>query len=91
VAPLIAKGKKVPLPPLVIVGGALDSYNWDIIINYIDILSPIREATKLLEARGKSGLHRAIWEVISIFDWLLKLFKERKARVAKAIVESYLD
>ena len=67
-APLIAKGKKVPPPPLVIVGGALDSYNWDVIINYIDILLPIREATKLLKARGKSGLYGAIWEVIPIFD-----------------------
>jgi len=79
VAPLIAKGKKVPLPPLVIIGGALDSYDWDVIINYINILLPIREATKLLKARGKSGLHGAIWEVIPIFNWLLKLFKERKA------------
>ena len=78
-APLIAKGKKGPLPPLVIAGGALDSYNWDVIINYINILLPICEATKLLKARGKLGLHRAIWEVIPIFNWLLKLFKEKKA------------
>jgi len=91
VAPLIAKGKKVPPPPPVIAGGALDSYDWDVIINYIDILSPIREATKLLEARGKSGLHGAIWEVIPTFDWLLKLFEERKARVAEATAESYPD
>ena len=59
-APLVAKGKKVPLPPLVIVGRALDSYDWDVIINYIDILLLIREVTKLLKARGKSGLYRAI-------------------------------
>ena len=78
-ASLIAKGKKVLLPPIVIIGGALDSYNWDIIINYINILSPICESTKLLEARGKSGLYRVIWEVIPTFNWLLKLFKERKA------------
>jgi len=69
----------VPLPPPIIAGGALDSYNWDVIINYINILLLIREAIKLLEARGKSGLHGAIWEVIPTFDWLLKLFKERKA------------
>ena len=69
----------MPLPPLVIAGGALTSYNWDVIINYIDILSLIREATKILKARGKSGLHRAIWEVIPTLNWLLKLFKEKKA------------
>jgi hypothetical protein len=60
VAPLIAKGKKVPLPPLVIIGRALNSYNWDVIINYINILLPIREATKLLKARGKLGLYGVI-------------------------------
>jgi len=64
VAPLVAKGKLVPLPPLVIAGRALTSYNWDVIINYINILSPIHEATKILKARGKSGLYGAIWEVI---------------------------
>jgi len=79
VAPLIAKGKKVPLPALVIIGRALDSYNWNVIINYINILLLIREATKLLKARVKLGLYGAIWEVIPIFNWLLKLFKERKA------------
>ena len=50
----------MPLPPLVIIGGALTSYNWDVIINYIDILLLIREATKILKARGKSGLYGAI-------------------------------
>ena len=59
-APLVAKGKLVPLPPPVIAGGALTSYDWDVIINYINILSLIREATKMLKARGKSGLHGAI-------------------------------
>ena len=69
----------MPPPPPVIAGGALTSYNWDVIINYINILLPIRKATKMLKARGKSGLYRAIWEVIPIFNWLLKLFKEKKA------------
>jgi hypothetical protein len=68
----------MPPPPLVVTGGALNSYDWDVIINYLDIISPIREATKLLEARGKSGLHGAIWEVIPTFYWLLKLFEEKR-------------
>ena len=69
----------MPLPPPVIAGEALTSYNWDVIINYINILLPIRKATKILKARGKSGLYGAIWEVISMLDWLLKLFEEKKA------------
>lgn len=90
-APLIAKGKKIPLPPPLIAGGALTSNDWDVIINYIDILSPIREATKMLKARGKSGLHGAIWEVIPTLNWLLNLFEEKKARVAEATMEGYPD
>ena len=69
----------MPLPPLVIIGRALTSYNWNVIINYIDILLLIREATKMLKARGKSGLHGAIQEVIPTLNWLLKLFKKKKA------------
>ena len=79
VARLVAKGKKVPLLPPVVADGALNSYNQDVIINYLNILLPIRKATKLLKARGKSGLHGVIQEVIPIFNWLLKLFKEKKA------------
>ena len=69
------------MPPLLLlsVGGALTSNNWDIIINYINILLLIYKATKMLEARGKSGLYGAIWEVIPILNWLLNLFKEKKA------------
>ena len=78
-APLVAKGKSVPPPPPVIIGGALTLYNWDVIINYINILLLIREATKMLKARGKSGLYGAIWEVIPTLNWLFKLFKEKKA------------
>ena len=59
-APLIAKGKKVPLPLPLIIGRALTSNDWDVIINYINILLLIYEATKILKARGKLGLYSAI-------------------------------
>jgi hypothetical protein len=59
-APLRARQKKVPPPPPVVAAGALNDYDWGIINNYIEILLPIRDATKMLEARGRSGLHRAI-------------------------------
>ena len=59
-APLIAKGKKVPLPLPLIIGGALTSNNWDVIINYINILLPIYKAIKMLKVRGKLGLYGVI-------------------------------
>ena len=78
-APLIAKGKKVPLPPPLIAGRALISNDWDVIINYINILSLIYKATKMLKAKGKLGLHSTIWKIILTLNWLLNLFKKKKA------------
>ena len=53
------------------------------------ILSPLKEATSLVEGRGKASKHGAIQEVIPTFNWLLKVFKEKKDRVTKAITEDY--
>ncbi|OCK89228.1 uncharacterized protein K441DRAFT_735964 [Cenococcum geophilum 1.58] len=91
VAPLRARRKKVPLPPPVVAAGALNDYDWGVINNYIEILLPIRDATKMLEARGRSGLHGAIWEVIPTLNWLLKLFEEKKDRVVNATLDDYPD
>src|SRR6266516_2013083 len=44
--------------------GGLTSNDWDVIRHYIKFLTPLREATKKLEARGKAGCHGAIWAVI---------------------------
>jgi len=74
-----------------VAAGALNDYDWGVINNYIEILLPIRDAIKMLEARGRSGLHGVIWEVIPILDWLLKLFKEKKDRVVNATLDDYPD
>lgn len=64
--------------------GGLDAYDWTVINEYIEILRPLKEATSLLEGRGKTGAYGAIWEVIPTFNWLIQLLKARKDRVAKA-------
>ncbi|OLL22978.1 hypothetical protein NEOLI_005448, partial [Neolecta irregularis DAH-3] len=75
-ASLRVKGKTIPKPSLYIQLGGLNSYDWDVISNYIAILQLLKEATKKLEARGRAGRHGAIWEVIPIMDWLLRTFEE---------------
>ena len=57
---MIAKGKKVLLPPPLITGRALTFNDWDVIINYINILLLIHKAIKMLETRDKLGLHGVI-------------------------------
>jgi len=75
VASLRAKGKKLPVPDLYIRVGGMDSHNWDVITRYKEILHPIREAMLMVEARGKTGVYGAIWQVILMLDWLLQKFK----------------
>jgi hypothetical protein len=90
-APLRTRQKKVPPPPPVVAASALNDDNWGVINNYIEILSPIQDAIKMLKARGRSGLHRVIWEVIPTLNWLLKLFKEKKDHVVNTTLDDYLD
>ena len=45
----------------------------------------------MLKARGRLGLHGVIWEVIFIFNWLLKLFKEEKDCIINMTLDDYLD
>ncbi|KAL2350053.1 hypothetical protein BJ546DRAFT_825300, partial [Cryomyces antarcticus] len=55
-----AKGKRPPALPLFVEVGGLNSYDWDVVANYVKILQPLREATKRLEARGATGRYGAI-------------------------------
>ena len=64
-------------------------YDWDVIKQYIAILQPLYEATLKLKARGRAGRNGVIWEVLPCMEWLIKIFKEAKARTAKAIIEDY--
>jgi hypothetical protein len=45
----------------------LTGADWAVITEYIDILKPLKTATKRLEGRGKTGSFRAIAEIIPIF------------------------
>ena len=63
-ASLRSKGKKVPKPCHYIAVGGLNAYNQLIIKKYMEILSPLKEATSLVKGRGKASKHSAIQKVI---------------------------
>ena len=52
---------------------------------------PLREATLKLEARGKASYHKAIWQIIPIFNWLLGKFEKEVSHVNKAHQVNYPD
>ncbi|KAG9385321.1 hypothetical protein A1F94_004868 [Pyrenophora tritici-repentis] len=57
----------------------LNGKDWATITEYIRLLEPFAEATRLLEGRGRHGRHGAIWEVLVTFEWLdqLEALKDR--------------
>lgn len=57
----------------------LSANDWQVITEYMEVLLPLKEATKRLEGCGKGDAFGAIYEVIPVFEQLLAAF-ERKLR-----------
>ncbi|KAL7771394.1 hypothetical protein CFE70_001337 [Pyrenophora teres f. teres 0-1] len=57
--------------------GGLTANDWAVVKDYIEILQPLKAATKRLEGRGNSSRFGAIYEVIPVFEYLLHKFKQR--------------
>lgn len=68
-------------PRLFIREGGLSGRDWATITEYIKLLEPFAEATRLLEGRGRHGRHGAIWEVLITFEWLLDQLEALKERL----------
>ena len=49
----------------------LTANDWQVIIEYINVLRPLKEATKRLEGRGKTGKFGAIYDIIPVFEYLM--------------------
>ncbi|KAI1508853.1 hypothetical protein Ptr86124_012152 [Pyrenophora tritici-repentis] len=48
-----------------------------VMTEYIEVLKPLKDATKRLEGRGKCGRFGAIYEVIPVFEFLMGRFEQR--------------
>jgi hypothetical protein len=55
----------------------LSANDWAVVKDYIEVLQPLKSATKRLEGRGKSGRFGAIYEVLPVFEYLLGEFEQR--------------
>jgi hypothetical protein len=55
----------------------LSAADWGVITEYLEVLKPLKLATKRLEGRCKSGQYGAIYEVIPIFEYLLTYYEDR--------------
>jgi hypothetical protein len=53
----------------------LRAADWAVITKYIEVLKPLKEATKRLEARGKQGSFGAIYDVILVFEYVIGAYE----------------
>jgi hypothetical protein len=48
-----------------------------VITKYIDVLRPLKQATKRLKGRGINSAFRAVAEIILVFEYLLGVYEDR--------------
>lgn len=60
----------------------LSAADWGVITEYLEVLKPLKLATKRLEGRGKGGQYGAIYEVIPVYEYLLGYYEQRVAAYA---------
>ncbi|KAF7450282.1 hypothetical protein PtrSN002B_010996 [Pyrenophora tritici-repentis] len=80
----ISRGNKLPEAADWMRSGGLTAADWAVVTEYIDVLKPLKSATKRLEGRGKDtegrvggGLYGAIAEVIPVFEYILTFYEQR--------------
>lgn len=62
----------------------LTAADWQVLLDYLQVLKPLKLACARLEGRGKSGRFGAIYEIIPVFEYLLITY-ENLATTFKAI------
>jgi hypothetical protein len=55
----------------------LSAADWAVVTEYLDVLRPLKLATKRLKGRGKGGRFGAIAKVIPVFNYILTSYKQR--------------
>jgi hypothetical protein len=69
------RDNKLPDAPTLMRSGGPKSADWVVIIEYIEVLKPLKEATKRLEARSKQGSFGTIYEVIPVFEYIFGAYE----------------
>ncbi|KAH7563688.1 Dimerhypothetical proteinTnphypothetical proteinhAT domainhypothetical proteincontaining protein [Bipolaris maydis] len=72
-----SRGNQLPIVPRWMRSDGLTTHDWAVVTEYIDVLRPLKSATKRLEGRDKSGRFGAIAEVIPVFEYVLNYYEQR--------------
>ena len=71
-----ARDKKPTDVPYWMKSNGLTAHDWAVITEYTEALKPLKEATLHLEGRGRSGSFGAIYEILPIFEAILKAYED---------------
>jgi hypothetical protein len=67
----------------------LTANDWQVITEYMDVLSPLRDCTKRLEGKGGQGSFGAIAETILVFEYLLGVLETRLQSYDDVVHDAY--
>jgi hypothetical protein len=73
----ISRGNNLPIAAPWMRSTGLSAADWGVVTEFLDVLTPLKLATKRLEGRGKGGQYGAIYEVIPVFEYLLGYYEQR--------------
>jgi hypothetical protein len=62
-----------------------------VVIEYLDVLRPLKYTTKRLGGRGKGGQYGAIYEVIPVYDYILGYYEQRAAPYADVVYDEHAE
>jgi hypothetical protein len=72
-----SRGNKLPEAQPWMRSNGLTTADWAVITEYMDVLKPLKAATKRLEGRGNNGRFGAIAEIIPVFEYILNYYEQR--------------
>jgi hypothetical protein len=80
----ISRSNKLPKAATWMRSDGLTAADWAVVTEYLDVLKPLKSATKRLEGRGKDadgrvrgGRYGAIAEIILVFKYILTYYEQR--------------
>lgn len=84
----ISKGSKLPDVAPWMRSTGLSAADWSVITEYLDVLKPLKLATKRLEGRG-SGQYGAIYEIIPVYEYLLGYYEQRITSYSDVVYDEH--
>ena len=83
-------GRQLPANvPLWMRSDGLTTADWQVVVDYLQVLKPLKLACERLEGRGKSSNYGAIYEIIPVFEYPLNTYENLATTFEAVDFEAY--